>query len=546
MRLAAISDMHFGDPACALLDEPTRGQFQTNAEYFEAMVGAMELALGDEVPNDWGPAEDQEELLDYLVLLGDVFDISLATYERAIKATSTFLQSVVDAGLAKEVIYIPGNHDADLWHLLEYEVNVINRLRKRDGESNWQEIVPRDLKGAVPGVIDDRKGTTQVTVDGKTQPWGRGELYLHGVSPGYGDTYLKYLVLQDAQDDASPALTINVAYPNLYVIDDKDEAGRYPRTTLLTHGHYLKGYWSFVESTLAKLGSGDFSDPADPDDRTVHNLPLKAGDIRDVSQLNFPGTQLACTGMGQAGTLSALVRRLHYDFSHLPAAQFEESAFQKTLAYDLIRTLPKVIAPVLKKLVTDVTNESTLRLIRQALERWAEGNKVSKRWVLAQVLRNLGDHVDIDKEIDRISKVLAEQANRKVREFGSAKADNHSSTWQPGESGVRRIREYLWLVEMELGEILHGAKWNHRNPGGGLVPALPKPELLIFGHTHRPISFQQALEQGGYGVGDEKTPMMVNSGSWLLKSLPNEQKVFSGAEVVVYESSLGWTSQTVQ
>ena len=129
MRVAILSDTHFGDDLCTLVVEPPKGPPQLGPAY-----PALARAVGR---------------ADYIVLLGDVLDFSVASFEKAYRHAKVFFTALQADGLAGQLIYIPGNHDFDIWNIVEHQVNVINQLKQ--GE------LPRAFKRSVPGVIDDRR-----------------------------------------------------------------------------------------------------------------------------------------------------------------------------------------------------------------------------------------------------------------------------------------------------------------------------------------------------------------------------------------------------
>jgi predicted phosphodiesterase len=52
--------------------------------------------------------------VDYLVLLGDIVDFSVASYREAYRQARCFFRRLQDDGLAEEIVYVPGNHDFDV------------------------------------------------------------------------------------------------------------------------------------------------------------------------------------------------------------------------------------------------------------------------------------------------------------------------------------------------------------------------------------------------------------------------------------------------
>ncbi len=249
MRISIISDTHFGDQMGTLIEYDENGTLDKGRLYdkFHEAVGKNN---------------------DYLVLLGDILDFSIVGYVEAYQVAKKFFELILNDEVAKEIIYIPGNHDADMWHIVEHQVKIIRHMEK--GEP------PKPFRMSVPGLLDDRKtsktkGFTLVDVD-KNQN-----------GPNYGGLYLDNITLQKPT-------TFNFAYPNLYFVTDEE-------SLILTHGHYLERYWSFISEWVMKIAQED----------------LKVGGALSLEQMvgvNFPFNQLACSGVGQAGPLTKILYQI--------------------------------------------------------------------------------------------------------------------------------------------------------------------------------------------------------------------------------------------
>ena len=254
MKLAIMSDTHFGDDTCLLVTENPDGSIVPGPKY-----------------QQFSQAVGQDN--DYLVLAGDIFDFSIADYARAYKYGKAFFELIKTAGIAKEMIYLAGNHDADIWHIMQHQRSIINRIK--DGKS------PEPFQHSVAAIIDDRAFTADemkgLTLD-KTKAQGRGS------GAKYGGMYLDNIT--------DPATIFNFAYPNLYIVTDKE-------TVLVTHGQYLEPYWAIIGEMAVKLAYDD----------------LKVGDVdvEEMVEMNFPLNQLACTGIGQAGVLTKVARQVQID-----------------------------------------------------------------------------------------------------------------------------------------------------------------------------------------------------------------------------------------
>jgi predicted phosphodiesterase len=253
VRLAIISDTHFGDGNCALVTRDVNGQYRQGPKYAE-----LRKSLGGKV--------------NYLVLAGDVFDFSIASYDEAYGYARAFFQWLRDEDLAERIVYLAGNHDADMWYIQLHQVHVINRV--------INHLLPKEFRHSVPAIIDDRQGAEK--------------FFLHGISRHenrlpYGGLFLDNLTL--------PATNFNFAFPNLYIVTDRD-------TVLVTHGQYLESYWSGLGTLMLAVAADDLG-LTDPGQLNIGNLV----------QLNYPLNQLACTGFGQAGILTdRVVRPLEVDF----------------------------------------------------------------------------------------------------------------------------------------------------------------------------------------------------------------------------------------
>jgi predicted phosphodiesterase len=269
VRVAILSDTHFGDDLCTLVVE-SPGRAPRLGPAYPALARAVGRA-------------------DYVVLLGDVLDFSVASFEKAYRHAKVFFTALQADGLAPQLIYIPGNHDFDIWHIVEHQVNVINQLKQ--GE------LPRAFKRSVPGVIDDRRSDPRekfLLPDVTAKPeW-------HDNRTNYGNLFLDHITRVRSPRRGVRAegrkLTFNFAYPNLYLVSDQGES------VLVTHGHYFEAYWALASDWLLHF-AGDAIRLETP------GLP----NLQELVGMNLPLNQLACTGIGQAEPLTRLVRQIQRD-----------------------------------------------------------------------------------------------------------------------------------------------------------------------------------------------------------------------------------------
>ena len=263
MKLAITSDTHLGDPLCSLV-EWNGNDYTEGIKYKDFREAA---GTGN----------------DYLILLGDILDFSVTSYENAYRAGKVFFTLVQKDKIADQIIYVPGNHDYDIWNIVENEVNIIHQIK--NGK------IPRKFRTAVPGILDDR---TNTETPGLTLP-GVGKRSDGTYS--YGGLFLDHIT-----DEPSHFI---FCYPNLYLATDEG-------TILMTHGQYLDSYWSFLSKWAPIIFGSD----------------LKLGtkmDIQEMVGMNFPFNQLACSGVGQAGILSEILSKVQQ--------QIKESKIEKTRQY---------------------------------------------------------------------------------------------------------------------------------------------------------------------------------------------------------------------
>ncbi|ACL06645.1 metallophosphoesterase [Desulfatibacillum aliphaticivorans] len=380
MRLAIISDTHFGDPACGLVSKGTLDKSRFNRFKEAALKG--------------------EEPLDFLVLVGDVFDFAIASYEEAYDNAKVFFQAVngkikgeeKQPPMARQIIYVPGNHDGDFAHLVDYEVNVIKKIRKCEP--------PLSLDRSMPGVLDDRPDAPQkmqairakeAEVQDSQQTFSDGRpiklhsffwpkkkpLWFHdekarmenaaktGELKDMRDGIFLDRLFCDSDNDSPPeAPKVWVCYPNLYLITPENkQKGRDEECVLITHGHYFETFWALggqVGLDLVKddLREDDESKPPVYSDKVYETFLGQA----DSAGMNFPLNQLSCTGIGQAAPLTKVVRDVQKDVKRNEPARLDKyiSRLPASLAkrFDLgfaasaaLKLLVAAIRPIARKAV---------------------------------------------------------------------------------------------------------------------------------------------------------------------------------------------------
>jgi len=209
-----LSDTHLGSAHSVLDPDAAARSGQTYPDHLESVLFAP---LKRALPN--GKAK-------FLVLNGDTIDFSLQTFQQALLRAAGFMQKIVASQIFEEIIYIPGNHDHNVWQLLQHEVTVTRRVAAG--------LPPKPYPYVQAGLLD----LTQST------------LSLPNVGSPYGDVFLKGLfhLGAPAGPDADE-LPIAVVYPNLFMFTQ----GSPDRPILATHGHLFCLPWILLTEVFTRL-----------------------------------------------------------------------------------------------------------------------------------------------------------------------------------------------------------------------------------------------------------------------------------------------------
>jgi UDP-2,3-diacylglucosamine pyrophosphatase LpxH len=425
MRIAIVSDTHFGDPMCTLVTRSKTNKILPGTKY-----------------EDFKKAAGTDN--DFLILLGDIFDFSISSYQEAYEHAKIFFFQIQRDHIAKEIILVPGNHDADLWHIAEHETNIINQIR------NGQ--MPRPFHLSLPGFLDDRKGSPS---RGFTLPGVRAKTGQKG--PKYGGLYLDNITvtIQNEEKVGKPTL-FNFCYPNIYMVTGNE-------SVLITHGHYFDTYW-VLGSEDVKVG--------------------EAFDLHEMVGINFPLSQLACSGVSQAGPLTKVVRQLQRDV--------KERDLKRAKKY-------------LDRLKHEIDKMTRFPWSRQYLE-WLTG-------VISDRIKNI-----VQKSIVTIGETRYDEEFVHTKKVQERFMNFYSSS----------------LLEIEQLNMKYGYD-------------IPPPRYVIFGHTHHPIPWKAPKAPKAKVLLDVgvKSTTLFNTGGWLNKK-GDDLLEFVGAEVFTYSTQEGFKSVSIR
>lgn len=240
-----LSDIHLGE------EDSIWMKFEQDGLAFDDQVASRIKNLIQS-----GTGQDR---IEYLILAGDVLDLSLSSRVEAFKSFRHFLKEFVD--LFTTLVYVPGNHDHHVWFALQEEARIFSQIR--DGE----DVQPY-YHAFIPTI--SREGLELPGVEKISKPYG-------------AKTFLYYLLPERSAEEGKNFL---VTYPNIY-LDLGSEA-----RILITHGHFFEEAWRIFTDAFPK------------------SLELSHLSYGLLEQLNSPFTEFGWYHLGQAGKLSDLLEKI--------------------------------------------------------------------------------------------------------------------------------------------------------------------------------------------------------------------------------------------
>ena len=302
MKLSVISDTHIGDPESTLvkLDE-SRNPIDGNN------LSSLIEALGKDN--------------DYLIFLGDIMDFAVNDYGDVYRMGAYFFTRLKNEHVAKRFVYIPGNHDYNIWDTIEHQSNVINQINSN------QNVRP--FKMSVPLLLDDRTGINE-----------NDRIKLAGVhkrssEEPYGGMFLDYLI--PGNKPGTPGyIPFIIAFPNVYLFTDNE-------SFLMTHGQYLESYWSMTAEVFRIIKD------------IKHPFSMK-----EYIAVNFPLCQLGSTGVGQAGPLTATVLEVEKDVSS------GKCVLIRKYIIDILEYLaPHKLLKIIRRIIFSVIADAVIKRLRR-------------------------------------------------------------------------------------------------------------------------------------------------------------------------------------
>lgn len=161
--------------------------------------------------------ENNGEKIKYLILVGDLFDLSLSIFKESIENVQMFLRKICDSETVEKIIYLPGNHDHHIWFQIVENRNFINKIERRESLDFFYDRVT---------------DSDEVFTD----------TFLNGLMP--------------------EGKTIGVAYPN-FELTLKDQV------VVFHHGHFNERMWTLTTDVF-----DEYLENYDLEELEIFNSPL--------------------------------------------------------------------------------------------------------------------------------------------------------------------------------------------------------------------------------------------------------------------------------
>ena len=262
MKTVILSDLHLGSKASVLGTAAADQVGQSHADYLKnKLFSKLRAELSPKSPGDRF----------ILVSAGDTLDFSLQDYTAAFTDGQSFFKALAAEELFDDIILLAGNHDHNIWQMVQLETVIVDRLRKGQVPGEFKHI-----RGALLDLAADK-----LVIPGVTNvPEERNS-----------DSFFIQGLFGDVPSDKRPKLW--VVYPSLFIQPPvaADEAAS---PILVTHGHFFSLPWVLLTTVFPKSLKID-----------------RNCTIAQLEQLNSPLTEMAWTALGQAGTLTEAARSIY-------------------------------------------------------------------------------------------------------------------------------------------------------------------------------------------------------------------------------------------
>lgn len=422
MKIAITSDIHLGDESSKLHPPDTNNnssQQNSKSLSYNKWISQFIETLYNHFPR--GP-------VDYLILNGDILDFSISSFENTMKVAQKFFQTIKrnklkneenknEQEVVKQIIYIPGNHDKHIWDAVEWEVNIIRRLKKHS--------TPYSFKRTQPGIIN--------LSDEDKNLFLPGIHFADEINKRYGDLFLEGLF-----EDKHNIILINIVYPNLYITTDK-------KLYIITHGHLLDAPWVLLSELLEGFEG------------------IYCSEVKHFEEYNYPLTSMICTGVGQGGEVSKLLYKI---VEEIRKNEDKHKLLNEMIDHVLSR-IPEVTGK--NSCIFSIINKPLIYLLKKIIFHFLKGGKFEHP-------RNNEKYLDIQNDLAKKNR-LERFYNASLKQVGKIMRDKDIKT--DGEKNISLIFGHTH-VPMEGEKLsLNGIDLSLYNTGGWLKDTEKEPMIFF-------------------------------------------------------------------
>lgn len=127
IKAVAMSDLHLGEETSVLNFFIYNKRGKKIRQKGELVVNKITQEL-DKIKS----GENYGEKIKYLILVGDVFDLSLSTFKESAENVQIFLRKICASETVEEIIYLPGNHDHHIWFQIVENRNFVSKIERKE------------------------------------------------------------------------------------------------------------------------------------------------------------------------------------------------------------------------------------------------------------------------------------------------------------------------------------------------------------------------------------------------------------------------------
>jgi|GEM_PF-5212258 len=332
MKIFVMSDIHLGDTDSLFGNEETLEQNMRQA--FACPSGPFPQC-------------------DILILNGDILDFAITAFEDTFSIAQKFFQFIYDEHIAKMVLYIPGNHDRQVWDALQWERCVMSPI--------YQHKPLKPIENISPVFIDFRENGV-IHFPGKTSEHATITFPAALTDDSLGNVFLQNLV--NVHDSSFP-FKILVATPVVFINLNANPSAPLQTDDLLmiAHGQHLQTAWMLITDLL----NGFHMEANIP--LNLRKLDFNNYSLSQLEQYNYFITSMIGTDCGQTGEVAQIVQMV--ERAERTANDRDRTNLYKALnkiGMYVIKKLPQTLGEIGRYIIINAIIKIALDFIKNCMK----------------------------------------------------------------------------------------------------------------------------------------------------------------------------------